>query len=231
MKTIHLTSIGSTQDFLRQNFAQLSREDDKILITTEKQTAGIGRGANSWDTFENSIAFSFTMNGNPRLTLSSLEVGLLISLWLEDELSVETRLKWPNDLLTYDLKKCGGILIHSASGNNLIVGVGLNFNPIDDEESLLRGKNYQVPATFLRKALPKDFKKSLPGKCFDYILKHRLPPERVIQLWTERCAHINQLVRIEESADVVEGFFEGIGLDGEALINGKRVYSGTLRIC
>jgi BirA family biotin operon repressor/biotin-[acetyl-CoA-carboxylase] ligase len=230
LKAIHLGDVGSTQDFLRQNFAQLSRDDDRILITAEKQTAGIGRGANRWDTFENSIAFSFTMKGNAHLTLSSLEAGLLISLWLEEELSLETRLKWPNDLMTGDLKKCGGILIHSTSDNDLIVGVGLNFNPIGDEEGRISLKNYQVPVTFLHKVLPKDFKKSLPEKCYNYILNHRLSPEQVIELWTERCVHLNRLVSVEEGEVVIEGLFQGIGFDGEALIQGKRVYSGTLRI-
>lgn len=72
----HFNTIHSTQIYLRDNLVELKGHSDEILVSTNEQTLGIGRRGSHWDSYENSLAMSFTMKPNLVPTLTPIEIGI-----------------------------------------------------------------------------------------------------------------------------------------------------------
>ena len=77
---IHLDQCQSTQIELATKLDQSKspKELQNILISTNRQVAGVGRKSNPWFQLEHSLAFSFTLSPNPTPTLTTVEVSLLV---------------------------------------------------------------------------------------------------------------------------------------------------------
>lgn len=107
------------------------------LVLAEVQSAGRGRGGNSWVCpAGNGLLFSLVLEPNiakkywPRLALAS---GLAVAQVLEKYID-GVEIKWPNDVWIRG-KKCGGVLIEGA-GDCVIVGVGINVSVVDFPQEL-----------------------------------------------------------------------------------------------
>lgn len=96
-------------------------------VLAARQTAGRGRGANTWYSDAGSLTVTFVLRAMPEIPSSELplRVGLAarraIAEWLPDG---RLTVKWPNDLLA-DGRKLGGILCRRVRGAELI-GIGIN---------------------------------------------------------------------------------------------------------
>jgi BirA family biotin operon repressor/biotin-[acetyl-CoA-carboxylase] ligase len=215
MITIHQNECKSSQLQLIDYCSDI-KEFEPILISVEKQTEGIGRSNNTWHHFDNSFACSFTLKANEVLTLSSLEIGVLIHKFLLNKFNVKTTLKWPNDIFYQD-KKLGGIIIYNNS-NFLICGVGLNFKA--NEESDFEYSSLDLNAD---EELYKEF--------YNFVLVNRLSSNEVKEQWSDLCFHLDKNVSIDNSRI---GIFKGVGDNGQALIEIDSIiieeYSATLRV-
>lgn len=116
---------------------------DSVVIQANNQTAGTGRFSRKWE-YENGkgLSFSFVRSlqiESSLLSQSTLVVAVAIVEAIKATTGVETKIKWPNDLLVNGKKLCG-ILVecifppknehHDAVG---IFGVGLNVShQLDD---------------------------------------------------------------------------------------------------
>jgi len=211
---IHLATIDSTQNYLRDNF-----NGGNVLVSTGEQTSGFGRQGKLWIHQKESLAFSFTLKPGEVATLTPLEVAVLISDFFKKIFSLELKLKWPNDLLNEKGEKCGGILIQNIDGV-LMVGVGINLTlgrPIK-ERTFYPAGSLKITRVSVR---------NLSRDIYEYILKHRLNPTIIKKSWAEKCIHMDATVQI----DKLTGVFKGLGPMGEALVfNGEvvSVYSGQL---
>ncbi len=126
----YFDTIESTNAFAKT----LPESEKNRLIIADQQTAGRGRGTNTWTSPEAGAAllssWVFDLNFTPQPTLSPL-VGLSIYEALyeihgfgESDIS----LKAPNDILIKQ-KKVAGILIEAQSQGDktrLIIGIGMN---------------------------------------------------------------------------------------------------------
>ncbi len=219
MHHIHLGQCPSTQDILK-NYLQGS-DYKEVLVSCDHQNAGIGRQGKAWIQGKDSLAFSFSLKPNTVISLTSLEIGILISRFFKTNFHQDIKLKWPNDLLTDGLKKCGGILCQTFN-SYLLVGVGINIGEIDFSvtDGTLEISSLPITAN----------QKDIPEKIYKYIQENRLSPERVKMEWENLCAHLNHEVIIENE----NGKFLGIGDLGEILLrteNGiKKFYSGSLLV-
>ncbi len=217
MHHIHLNQCTSTQDYLKNYLQDGSFQE--VLISCQEQTEGKGRQGKNWIQGKNSLAFSFSLKPNPLVSLTSLEIGVLISLFFKNNFSLDIKLKWPNDLMIFDFKKCGGILCQTFE-KNLLVGVGINLGEIDFSPTDLSVEIAALPIIGNQKDLPEEI--------YKFILKNRLPAEAVKPLWEGLCAHLNQEVIIENE----RGLFVGIGESGELLLKTdlgiKKIFSGSL---
>lgn len=230
----HFNSIHSTQIYLRDNLVELKARDKEILISAGEQTLGIGRKGSQWDSYNNSIAMSFTMPPNPVPTLTPIEIGVLTSLFLKEEYGVSIFLKWPNDLLTKDGRKCGGILAQYIDSETVIAGLGLNLGGLPTTEAPGHYKHGLGNVSDSLVLSPED-KKDIPAKLYAYILKNRIlnAGEMQVQFRTT-CFHIGHNVDIDDDGFNYEGKFMGIGQNGEALVEidgqTKSFLSSSLKI-
>ncbi|AWG23353.1 biotin--[acetyl-CoA-carboxylase] ligase [Flavobacterium faecale] len=138
MKLIKLNAIDSTNDYLKQ----LAVKEDLqsfTVVTAESQTKGRGQMGAVWVTEEgkNLIMSVFIKNSVKDITaVFDLNIAVAVSI-IEALQQFEIpglRIKWPNDIMSYNFK-VGGILIENnikADGSiNSVIGLGLNVNQLD----------------------------------------------------------------------------------------------------
>jgi BirA family biotin operon repressor/biotin-[acetyl-CoA-carboxylase] ligase len=137
------------------------------------------------------------------------------SLW-----GVRVDLKWPNDIYIHG-KKCGGILLQHQSPY-MFIGIGLNVNPVPESpwgSVLATSIDWKTPHYH-----------EIPARLVSaYHLAHPRPLAQLQQAWNDRCAHLGRIVTITDGEEKTSGLFEGLGQHGEAIVNGKHVFNGSLR--
>lgn len=223
MEHLHLAKTASTQEILKE---KVQRDGGQYLITTDYQNQGKGRQGSAWEHFDCAIAFSFNIKPNEVLTLTSLEIGVLIANFFNGK----AKLKWPNDLLNNQKEKVGGILCQ-LMGQQILVGIGLNLKGTPSRADF----PYPIGSIWEESdPLEKDFKKSLPVEIAHYILENRLSPKEVRNQFNKYCIHIHCPVVITNTGESLEGLFVGIGENGEALLSNEgttqKILTGSLRL-
>ena len=226
IKHIHLENCLSTQDEMK-NFLK-NTSDEFIAISTARQDEGRGRRDNKWLKIGDQIALSLAIKPHSTLTLTPLEIALLVCDFFQQEFKTTLKLKWPNDLLNYDHEKVGGILceVHQSL---IITGIGINLYA--DHCHL----NLDYPVGFV---LTKEYLQNIQDlnhRLAKFIFVNRIKSSHdLISRWNQRCVHLNRIVLIQDNDKEFIGTFLGIGDNGEAIIdmNGKefKVFTGSLRI-
>ena len=218
-------SVSSTQ--LRAH--ELAREGvKKAVVAANEQTAARGRATRRWEAPKGGGIYISILY---RPTLSSAHLmnaaaALSAAEDIKSSLGVETRLKWPNDLLIEkkregrELKVCG-ILSESATRNGAldycVTGIGINL--------------YEPPS------LPPDVAERAGWLCHEgkademkllirvvknfFAWLHVMEREgatRVLGAYRRKCASIGRAVRVETDEEVLTGHCSGIGDDGELIL-------------
>ena len=143
-------STGSTNaDLLAR---ALAGEPEGAVLAAEEQRAGRGRMGRTW-TSPPLAALTFSVLLKPavppgRRGWLPLLTGVAVATAVTQVAGVETRIKWPNDLLTADAKLAG--ILAEASGDAVVVGIGLNVSTEPAEFPPTRPG--ALPATSLRAA-------------------------------------------------------------------------------
>lgn len=140
---IYAPSMPSTQLLMTESLSRFQPNVNDLICLTDRQTAGKGRGGNSWVSPLGCLMFSFSSTFRDGRTLPFVQyLGCLAvvrgirSLPGCHELSI--RIKWPNDIVTVmdstkqnSIVKLGGLLCQStfADGHFIVTtGIGLNVN-------------------------------------------------------------------------------------------------------
>ena len=100
-------------------------------VFAHEQTSGRGRGGSEWRSTRGDMAATWSLA--PEVT-DNIPPGLLqtsIGAMVSDALDAE--LKWPNDIMSADCRKMGGILIESSDSDNVRVGVGVNWRDFEED--------------------------------------------------------------------------------------------------
>ncbi|PIP92638.1 MAG: biotin--[acetyl-CoA-carboxylase] ligase [Bdellovibrio sp. CG12_big_fil_rev_8_21_14_0_65_39_13] len=235
MHHLHFDEIGSTQEYLKQNFEKLKVDDSSILVSTSHQTSGHGRQGNTWIDFKDNLAFSFSLKPSQPTTLTSLEIGIHLAHFFKAYTREKIYLKWPNDIISEENKKCGGIICQLQDGV-ILAGVGINFN----NDNLISQKIVRHSGTFpigsfsSKLELDSRNKEELPKLFYQYVLSHRLSSDEIIQQWNLLCCHMNCSVTLWENDKITaSGQFLGIGNMGQAQLRteqGEKIdaYTGSL---
>ncbi len=130
----HFYKIGSTNTAAMAAAAAGIAEGSVFLA--EEQTAGRGRGANSWES-ERSAGIYCSVVLRPALPPSdvlvlTLAAGLAVRAAIAQvEARVSVDLKWPNDVLIKGRKVCGILSEMHAEVTrvrHIVVGIGINVN-------------------------------------------------------------------------------------------------------
>jgi BirA family biotin operon repressor/biotin-[acetyl-CoA-carboxylase] ligase len=96
------------------------------VVVALAQSAGRGRLGRSWITQPDGLAMSILLT--PTLPTARWPlIGLVAGVSIADALGEAVKLKWPNDLVTTEGGKIGGILAEAdVLAGRVIVGIGLN---------------------------------------------------------------------------------------------------------
>jgi BirA family biotin operon repressor/biotin-[acetyl-CoA-carboxylase] ligase len=127
--------LASTNDYA----LQCSREGKRskpLLVVTQQQIKGRGRGKNQWWSGKGSLTFSLLVDSAASLQsarpspLTSLIVGVAVCEALLALCGdIDVKVKWPNDVYIRG-RKVAGILIECPThvGSDVVIGIGLNVN-------------------------------------------------------------------------------------------------------
>ncbi|HIA20802.1 MAG TPA: biotin--[acetyl-CoA-carboxylase] ligase, partial [Planctomycetaceae bacterium] len=128
-------TIDSTSTAALESSQQVNLQTP-LLVLAGQQTAGRGRGSNTWWSATGSLTFSLLIDpailgiDQREWPQASLTTGLAICLALDELLDDQLlSLKWPNDVLLND-RKISGVLVEVAprSPRGLVIGIGINVN-------------------------------------------------------------------------------------------------------
>jgi BirA family biotin operon repressor/biotin-[acetyl-CoA-carboxylase] ligase len=233
-------ALGSTNDRARQCAAE-AIGPLPLLIVADEQTAGRGRGSNRWWTGPGSLAMTLLLEADPR----PAEPGVLSLLGLAAAVAVvetvapllpdhQIGLHWPNDVFAAG-RKLAGVLVEVLADRRRIVGIGLNTNnTLADAPPELRGS-----ITTLRElsGVPHDptaILLTLLGH-FEQALRQLADSPEELAARADRCCLLRgRLLAIRTGKSIVRGRCEGIGRDGELLLETsggvRKFHSGTLAL-
>ena len=228
----HFKTINSTQIYLKENLDKLLCQDSEIIISCSEQTDGVGRKGNSWDNYSNSLALSFTIKPTSIPSLTPIEIGLLTISFLKEKYKKSLFAKWPNDLLTAEGKKCGGILCQYYNESIVVVGLGLNLGKIS---SSAKGQYPHGLGSVDQSLELQEFDhEKISMEIYQFFLSHRLSPENIKKEFNLSCFHINNKVLLIEDEKEFIGIFKGLGENGEAIVEidsiDTKFLSSSLRI-
>ena len=132
----HFATIDSTN--IRAVEAANADAPDGTVFIADEQTAGRGRGGHTWHSAAGDGLYVSAIV-RPSIALSealwlSLATGLAAQRAIRETAHLEIDIRWPNDLLI-GTKKCGGILVETASYPGTpahlryaVIGIGINVN-------------------------------------------------------------------------------------------------------
>lgn len=131
-KVLWERQLASTNATLREHAAQGAPAG--LVVAAEVQTAGRGRGDHSWASPEGGLWFSVLLRPDAagadptRLMPAAAEAVVEV---LGQRLSVEARVKFPNDVLIGERKLCGILaeaetVAGEPAPRHVVLGVGIN---------------------------------------------------------------------------------------------------------
>ncbi len=134
--------VDSTNELLKEMAS--GGVNSGTIVVSEYQRKGKGRHGRRWSAPpKTSLLFSLLFRprwSSDKANWLTMIAGIASASAIEEYCSLDTRLKWPNDLIIYRdnrWRKVGGILLEAQIENDrvhqAIVGIGLNVN-IDRED-------------------------------------------------------------------------------------------------
>lgn len=172
----------------------LSATDPPLLVVADRQSAGRGRRDRPWASPPGGIWTTVAPEPPP-----AVEAAWLDQLAMADAamaatraVGVDTEVKWPNDVVTTDGAKLGGVLMESKRDANgrptSIVGVGINAN--------VDRAHLPVGATSLLDRRGPIDRVALIGYLVWTFEEVRSDPARVLGEWRSRSHTLERTVRI-----------------------------------
>lgn len=236
----HFYKIGSTNTAAMA--AALEGAPEGSVFLAEEQTAGRGRGANSWQS-PRSTGIYCSLIVRPRLPPSevlvlSLAAGLAVRAAIQQvDSQVIPDLKWPNDVLISGEKVSGILTEMNAEATRvryIVVGVGINVNQASFPQEL--------SATSLRLVTDREWSrvelvaallKSLDRE-YRHLVEHPDARESILRRFAENSSWVQgKAVRIDENGSAFEGTTEGLDQRGFLRVRTSKgmqtVLSGTVR--
>lgn len=124
--------LGSTSDRAKALADGIAPSRLPLLIVTERQTAGRGRGSNRWWSSSGALTFSLLVAPSRHglaVQSDSGAVSIATALAVTDAVDslagIDATIKWPNDVMVDD-RKLAGVLLESPCRDRLVIGVGVN---------------------------------------------------------------------------------------------------------
>ena len=237
----YFNTIDTTQNFAMK-IASKKNEDGSVVIS-KKQTGGRGRMKRKWRSPVGGIWMSVIIHPEFDVTYTTLvpiATSLALCIAIEKTLKINTKLKWPNDVILNG-KKVAGVLIDASIISNqiesMVLGIGINFkiNPDELESSIKTTPNFYGVATLVKKnenmsPLIKQFLYELE-KVLALINSSQI--KKIRNEWTKRSSTIGRNVSIITNEGRINGKAVRIDNDGGLIISmgkkTKRILVGDIK--
>ena len=236
----HFFKIGSTNTSAMAAAANGAAEG--TIVVAEEQTAGRGRGANSWQSPRSTGIYCSAIFRPPlppsEVLPLSLAAGLAVQAALQQvDSRISADLKWPNDVLIDGKKVCGILTEMNAEATRVryvVVGIGINVNQQNFPKELQATSLRMITGTewsrvelaaALLKSLDREYRKLLEGADAH---------ESILRRFSEGSSWADgKKVRIEENGSAFQGTTQGLDPRGFLLVRTphgmQTVISGTVR--
>ncbi len=236
----HFYKIGSTNTAAMAAAAEGAPEGSVFLA--EEQTAGRGRGANSWQSPRSTGIYCSVIVRPPlppsEVLVLSLAAGLAVRSAIQQvDSRVNVDLKWPNDVLIDGKKVCGILTEMNAEATrvrHIVVGVGINVNQASFPRELQAiSLRLATGSEWSRVELVAALLKSLDRE-YRELLEDAEAQESILRRFAEGSSWVRgKAVRVEENGSAFEGTTEGLDARGFLRVRTTRdvrtVLSGTVR--
>ncbi len=205
---LRFDSLDSTNLKARE-LAKSGAASEGTVIVARRQTAGRGRGHHTWHSPEGGLYCSFLVfpKQPKRLTDLPILAGVALAQAVKQTLpkSVETTLKWPNDVLL-NWKKVGGILCEALGEecfNLCVVGIGLNVNIGKTDLGTFEKNPFGATSFQVETGGPFEMDQILGVLATKFFTLYRLYQEEGMEpiryLWEHNCAFVGKRVELTES--------------------------------
>ena len=227
----YFNTIDTTQNFAMK-IASKKNENGSIVIS-KKQTGGRGRMKRKWKSPVGGIWMSIIVHPKFDVTYTTLipiAASLALCIAIEKTLKINTKLKWPNDIILKGKKVAGVLTDASITSNHIesvVLGIGINFkiNPNELESSIKKTPNFYGVTTLVKKnesmvPLIKQFLYELEN-----VLKliNSAQIKKIRNEWTKRSSTIGKNISIVTNDGHVRGRALKIDNDGGLVISkGKK---------
>lgn len=204
------------------------------LAVADYQTMGKGRRGRSW-TSPHGVGIWMSILLRPRLhpscaSMLTLVAALAVAEGIEEVCGLESKIKWPNDIVVNGKKVCG-ILTEMSTEleciNYVVVGIGINANaevfPEGIREiatSLLLETGSRVGRSRLIGAVMKAMEK------YYGLFLEKQNMSGLLDAYNSKLANKDNVVRVLAPGNEYTGTAEGINEEGELLV---RMEDGELR--
>lgn len=236
---IQLTVVETIDSTNARLKAQAVTSNQTFLLARE-QTAGVGRRGSPWQSPPaGNLYLSYCAHSDRpinELSLWSLGVTLAVADALERELSLDCKIKWPNDLYLEGMK-VGGVLLETVSlpSDNVavVIGIGLNIGSHPDPRLLQR------PVTCINKHTDTAVEVStvaavVAAAIIDMCrLSHAALQAWLVATWPRRDMLLNQPVLVPtlgEGSGIARGLSHDGGLEVEFAGELRTVYAGEVSL-
>lgn len=193
-----------------------------LCVVAREQTAGRGRLQRQWISPKDAGLYSSIVL-RPQFpqdawSLLTLMAAVAVNDALREACSLETDIKWPNDILANDRKLCGILAetVETPAGRAVVVGIGINLTKHSFPEE------FEAVATSVETATGRIHKlDTLLDALIVALEKHYSPlkeadgSETIIREWCARSSYAEgKLIRVVESNETLVGTTRGLERDG-----------------
>ncbi|MGA1845981.1 biotin--[acetyl-CoA-carboxylase] ligase [Deferribacter abyssi] len=226
---IYFKTIDSTN-----NFALNSDLNPGYIIVADKQTKGKGRQGRVWNSDEeDNLYFTLVLENNDFVNLFKINIISAYALCdvMRSDYSINSKVKWPNDVVVGG-KKVSGILIEAKMEGNflkkVVLGVGVNLNNKDFSVDL---KHKAVSIFQLKKE--KIDKEHFLVRFFEEFVKWEKKIDLIKEFWAEYSAYLNKEIMFHYNNNVEKFVEKGINDDGSLVVKDmkgkeKIIYHGEI---
>lgn len=241
-KIIHREVTSSTQ-IIAHNAAKESISRHGTIVIADEQTSGRGRMNRTWHTKKGDGMWLSMVLEPPLPPYLAPQLTLLTAVALADTIKELTPLhpliKWPNDILFSNGKKCAGILTELQAEQDqidyVIIGVGLNINQqLEDwpEELQQRATSLRIESgtEWSIQQIIQHFLVSFEH-IYDLYIKKGF--QVVKTKWEKYGFRIGEMITIHQLNKQQKAIFYGLAEDGALLVKNaenrvERLYSGEI---
>jgi BirA family biotin operon repressor/biotin-[acetyl-CoA-carboxylase] ligase len=206
-----------------------------LCVVASEQTAGRGRLQRQWISPKGAGLY-FSVVLRPRIHPSSwplitLAAALAVHDALLEAYSLETDIKWPNDILSNSRKLCGILaeMVNTTKGSALVLGIGINLT------SSMFPPEVEEIATSVQEETGRDADLEIILRSLIIALERRYEMlqsvdggEAILREWSARSSYASgKRIRVANRQEVFEGTTRGLDSDGALRVESEE---GEIRI-